>query len=130
MKGKLHVAKDCCELFKKLSILPLHSKYILSLLLFVVKNIDEFKSNFEVHFINTRHRSDLFPPSTKLTKYHKGFYYSGIIIFSHLPQSIKNLSWNVKKFKLAQKKFLLLGSFYTLDEYLDWNSVSDVGTLI
>jgi hypothetical protein len=85
---------SCHELLKKLSILPLHSQYILSLLLFVVKNIDEFKSNFVVHSINTRHSSDLFPPLTKLTKYH----YSGIKIFNHLPQSIKNLSWNVKKF--------------------------------
>jgi hypothetical protein len=36
-----------CELFKKLNILPLPSQYIVSLLLFVVKNIliDEFKSN-------------------------------------------------------------------------------------
>jgi len=37
-------------------------------------------------------------------------------IFNHLPQNIKNLSWNVKKFKLALKRFLLMGSFYTLDE--------------
>jgi hypothetical protein len=87
---------SCRELFKKLNILPLHSQYILSLLLFVVKHIDEFKSNFEVHSITTRHRSDLFPPATKLSKYRKGIYYSGIKIFSHLPQSIKNLSWNVK----------------------------------
>jgi hypothetical protein len=51
------------KLFKKLNILPLHSQHILSLLLFVVKNTDEFKSNFEVHSINTCHRSDLFPPA-------------------------------------------------------------------
>jgi hypothetical protein len=121
---------SCRESFKKLNILPLHSQYILSLLFLVVKNVDEFKSNFEVHSINTRHRSDLFPPATKLTKYHKGVYYSGIKIFNHLPQSIKNLSWNVKKFKLTLKKFLLLGSFYTLDEYLDWNCMSDLGILI
>jgi hypothetical protein len=56
----------------------------------------------------------------------------GLKFFNHLPQSIKNLSRNVKKFKLALKKFLLLGSFYTFDEYvyLDWNSLSDLGTLI
>jgi len=35
---------SCCELFKKLNILPLHSQYILSLLLFVVQNIEEFTS--------------------------------------------------------------------------------------
>ena len=100
-------------------MLPISTQYILSLLLFVVKNIDEFKSNFEVHSINTRHRSDLFPPAAKLSKYHKGVYYSGIKIFNHLPQNIKHLSWNVKKFKVALKKFLLLGSFYTLNEYFD-----------
>jgi hypothetical protein len=35
---------SCRELLKKLNILPLHSQYILSLLLFVVKNIQEFIS--------------------------------------------------------------------------------------
>ena len=44
---------SCRELFKKLNILPLQSQYILSLVLFVVKNINEFKHNFDVHSINT-----------------------------------------------------------------------------
>jgi hypothetical protein len=65
---------SCHGLFKKLNILPLHSQYILSLLLFVVKNIEEFTSNSEVHSIITRHRSDLYSPSIKLTK----------LIFNHL----------------------------------------------
>jgi hypothetical protein len=104
----------------------------LSLLLFVVKNVDEFTSNSDVHTINAQHRLDLHPPSIKLTKYQKGVYYSGIKIFNYLPQNIKNLSWNVKKFKLALKSFLLRGSFYTLDEYFDWISSLDLdlGTFI
>jgi hypothetical protein len=44
---------SCHELFKKLNYLPLYSQYILSLLLFVVKHIDEFTTNSEVHTINT-----------------------------------------------------------------------------
>jgi len=88
---------SCRELFKKLNVIPLHSQYILSLLLFVVQNIEEFTSNSEVHSINTHHKSDLYPPSIKLTKYQRGVYYSGIKIFNYLPQNIKNLSWNVKK---------------------------------
>jgi hypothetical protein len=59
----------------------------------------------------------------------KGAYYSGIQIFNHLPQGIKSLSDNVTKFKAALKEFLLLGSFYTLNEYLDWNSRSELGFL-
>jgi hypothetical protein len=120
----------CRELFKKLNILPLHSQYILSLSLFVVKNAEEFTSHSEVHSINTHHRSDLYQPSIKLTKYQKVVYYSGIKIFNHLPQNIENFSWNVKKFKLALKRFLLMGLFYKLDEYFDWISRSDLGTFI
>ena len=119
---------SCRELFKILNILPLHSQYILSLLLFVVQNIEEFTSNSEVHSINTRCKSDLYPPSIKLTKYQKGVYYSGIKIFNYLPQNIKNLSWNVKKFAL--KRFLLKGLFYTLDEYFGWISTRDPGTFM
>jgi hypothetical protein len=84
------------ESFKKLNILPLYPQYILSSLLFVVKNTEKFTMNSEVHTINTQHISDLHPPSINLTKYQKGVYYSEIKIFSHLPQNIKNLSWNVK----------------------------------
>jgi hypothetical protein len=96
--------QSCRDLLKKLSILPLHSQYILSLALFVVKNMDRFKKNSEIHSINTHHKQDLFLPTTKLSKYQRGAYYSGIQIFNHLPQSIKCLSGNVKKkFKTALK---------------------------
>jgi hypothetical protein len=120
----------CRERFKKLNILPLQSQYILSLLLFVVQNIGEFASNSEVHTINTRHKSNLYPPSIKLTKCQKGVYYSGIKVFNHLPQNIKNLSRNVKQFKKKEKKFLLRGSFYTLDEYFAWISTSELPTFM
>jgi len=121
---------SCHELFKKLNILPLYSQYILSVLLFVVNNIDEFTMNSNVHSIRTWHRSDLYPPLTRLTKYKKGIYYSGIKIFNYLPQNIKNLFRNVKKFKLTLKRFLSVGSFYTLEEYFDWTSRSDLGCYV
>jgi hypothetical protein len=53
-------SKDLCsELLKKLCILPLHSQYIFSILLFVVKNRGLFKTNFDVHKFNTRFNYDL-----------------------------------------------------------------------
>jgi hypothetical protein len=122
--------ESCRKLYKKLNILPLQLQYILPLLLFVVQNIGEFTSNAEVHGINTSHKSDLYPPSIKLTKCQKGAYYSGIKVFNHLPHNIKNLSHNVKQFKLALKKFLLRSSFYTLDEYFDWISTSELATFM
>jgi hypothetical protein len=113
--------ESCRELLKKLNILPLHSQYILSLILFVVKNINMFKSNSMVHTIDTRHSSDLHLPSAHLSKVQKGVYYSGIKVFSCLPPRTRSLSNDVRKFKSASKRFLLEDSFYTIQEYFDWN---------
>ena len=65
----------------------------------------DVKRNFDVHSINTRHKADLFPPTSSLSKYHKGVYYSEIKIFNHLPQHIKQLSCNITKLKSALKNF-------------------------
>jgi hypothetical protein len=113
--------ESCHEMFKTIKCSMLHSQYS-SLILFVVKNIDIFISISEVHTINTIHSSDL-------TKLQKGVYYSGIKISSHLPHHIKNWSCDVKKFKLALKRFFLVSSFYTIKEFLiDCISVTDLGT--
>jgi hypothetical protein len=85
----------CRQLFKKLGILPLISQYILSILLFIVKNKALFQLNSEVHSINTRYKSNLHRPLVNLTAYEKGTYYVGIKIFNNLPTDIKNLSHNV-----------------------------------
>jgi len=108
--------QSCRELFKKLNILPLHSQYILSLLLFVVKHISMFKRKSMICSINTRRCSDLYLPSVHLTKVQMGVYHSGINIFNCLPARIKGLSGDVRKFKTALKGFLLEGSFYTIQE--------------
>ena len=52
--------------------------------MFVIKNVDEFTTNSEVHAVNTWHRWDLHLPSINLSKYQKGVYNSGIKVFNHL----------------------------------------------
>jgi hypothetical protein len=52
----------------------------------------------------------------------KGIYYHGVKVFNGLPPNIRILAYDVKLFKTAQKKFLLLNSFYSLDEYFDYKS--------
>ena len=94
---------SCRELFKKLNILPLPSQYVLSLMLFVVKNIEEFSSNSEIHSINTCSKSNLFPPLPTMAKFQKGVHYAGIKIFNNLLQHIKSLSQDINKFKKALK---------------------------
>jgi hypothetical protein len=54
-----------------------------------------------------------------ITKFHKGAYISGIKVFNHLPQSIKNLA-NEKCFKSTLKRFLYHHPFYSLNEYFQY----------
>jgi hypothetical protein len=71
------------------------SQYILSLLLFIVKNKAVFQLSSEVHSVNTRYKSNLHQPLLNLTTYKKRTYYISIKIFNNLPTDIKNLAHNV-----------------------------------
>jgi len=55
--------------FRELNILPVPSHYILSLLLFITKNKDQFMTNSQIHRITTRQTSDLYVPAANLTLY-------------------------------------------------------------
>ena len=88
---------SCRNLLKKLKILPLISKYMLYLLMFVVQN-NFFLTKKEYHDLDTRQRNNLYLPQANLTIYQKGAYYLGINIFNNLPLEIKNVSGNQKKF--------------------------------
>ena len=94
---------SCREIFKKLNILPLQSQYIYSILLFIIKNKDQFPLNSNTHTINTRHKNNIHVPPANLTVYQKGVYYSGVKIFNHLPTTIQNISDNKRKFLTALK---------------------------
>jgi hypothetical protein len=99
------------ELFEKLNVLPLQSQYIFSFLMFVAKNKDFFKTNSEVQNFNTRFNHDLHIP---ITLFQHEVWYSGIKTYNHQPLTLKGLSNDIFKFKVALKKFILKNSFYTL----------------
>jgi hypothetical protein len=102
-----------------LEILPLPSQYILSLLMFMIRNRSQFLVNSEIHHINTRQRANFHQPSVNVAKYQKGVYYLGVNVFNVLPSDIKTEFNNPKKFKVVLQKFLYEKSFYSLDEYFD-----------
>jgi len=108
---------SCRQLFKELIILQIQSQYIFSIILFVFKNKDQCLFNSQVHKINTGQTSNLYLPLKNLAMYQKGVYYSGIKIYNHLPTTIRDLSGDKNKFKLAIKRYLLHNSFYSLEEY-------------
>jgi len=88
--------------------------------MFVVKNEDIFKTNSEVHSFNTRSNYDLHIPVANLAVFQKGVCYAGIKIYNLLPPTLKQLPYDILKFKAALKIFLLTNSFHTLDEYYSW----------
>jgi hypothetical protein len=100
---------SCSLLLRVLNILPFYSQYIFSITIFVVKIMDIFIPNFDIHSIHTRQGSDLHYPTYKLAKEQKEVFYTRIRIFNNLPH-IKILSNYVNKFKYALKKFLQVGS--------------------
>ena len=118
----------CHQLFKNLKIIQLKSQHIFSLLLFVAKNRDLCASNSEIHNINTGFSSDLHTPTTHLTAFQKAPFYFGIKVFNHIPASIKNTSHDINQFRCS-KNFLLINSFYSLEEYFTWNSNRDLGSV-
>jgi len=60
-----------------------------------------------------------------VTKVQKGLYHSGIKVSNCLPTGIKSLSGDVRKFKSALKRFNLEGPFYTIQEYFNWDLLSN-----
>jgi hypothetical protein len=63
---------SCGQPFKELEILSVQSQYILSILLFVVKNEDQFLFNSQERKINTRLTSNLYLPSANLATHQRG----------------------------------------------------------
>ena len=98
-------SESCRKLFFKLETLPLPSQYILSLLLFMIRN-KNLLVNSEVYHIDTRQHANFHQPSVNLTKYEKRVYHLVVKVFYKLPTCIKIESDNPKKFKLVLQKFL------------------------
>jgi len=93
-------------------------------MLFVVKNKNLFILISENHTTSTRHCNNFYHPITNLTVYQMGVHYMGIKIFNNLPPYIKDTPNNVKKFEICLKQFLHVHSFYSIEEYFQYKSVT------
>jgi hypothetical protein len=69
--------------------------------MFIVKNKNFLKTNSDVHSFNTRTNHDLHIPAANLAVFQKGVWYSGIKIYNHLLPTLKQLSYDIPKFKMA-----------------------------
>jgi hypothetical protein len=114
----------CREYFRELQILPLLSQYIFSILMFVAKNTNYYTFYSDIHSINIRHTFDLDQPSSSLTIFNKGVFDMSIKIFNNLPLKIKVLLHDTERFKRWLKILLYSNSFYTLQEYFNYQCQS------
>jgi len=81
---------SCRNLFRRLEILSFVSQYVLSLMLFVVKNKNLFILNSANQTKSARQFSNFYQPITNLTTYQRVVYYIVIKIFNNLPPCIKD----------------------------------------
>jgi hypothetical protein len=109
--------ESCKKLFLNLEILPLPSQYILSLLIFMIRNKNQFLVNYEIYHFDTGQHANFNQPSVNVTNFQKGVSNVGTKVFNMLSSYIKVEFDNPKKFKLVLQKFLYEHSFYSLDEY-------------
>ena len=99
-------------LYRKLEILPVPCQHILSFMLFVIDNPNNFRTGSEIHGLHTRSKNQLFIPIANLTSVQKGITYSGIKIYNTLPSNILNLKNDRKQFKTELYRYLSNNSFY------------------
>jgi hypothetical protein len=109
--------------FKDLHTLPFYSQFIFSLLIHVVNNKHLFNTNMDYHNYKTRYKLVLHQPTVKLAKYYKGPYNLGLKTYNHLLEFINELSNNLNSFKKTLKGFLYQHSFYTVEEYFNFNFI-------
>jgi hypothetical protein len=109
--------ESCRPLFKQLKILTLFSQYVVSVLVFMTRNMNLFTFNREIRSINTRSSFDLHLQSTNLSVVQKGVLHSGCKMFNSLPVYIKTHLENTRHSKKILKNYLIEHSLYSMDEY-------------
>jgi len=110
---------SCRSLFRKLNILPIACQYILSLMLFIVDNQEDFLTNAYVHGLDTRNKNHLYLPVVSLSCVQKGVSYSGVKIFNSLPSNRQSYRNDRKRLKNELYVYLNIQSFYSTTEFLE-----------
>jgi hypothetical protein len=87
------------------------------MMMFAVKNTEIFNTNKDYYDINTRQHINMHMNQVNVAKYGKGVHHMIVKIYNRLPINLKEISNNLKKFKVSMKEFLTINVFYTLDEF-------------
>jgi hypothetical protein len=98
----------------------MYIEYILSVMTFLIHNLEYFAFNFSVHSTNTRKKVQLHRPTANFAPYQRGVYYASIKIFNTVPASTAELVKDSEQFMSALKRFSIVQSFYSTYKYLNY----------
>jgi hypothetical protein len=110
--------ESCRRAFIKLNILTLASQYILSLMTFMINNLDYFTFNYSIYERRTRHERNLHVQQSHLAMRQKGVHCMSIKIFNSLPDYLSDLIYDKKQFIKEIKEVLIHNPSYTVVEFL------------
>ena len=108
---------SCRPLFKELNILTLSSLYILEVTCFLKKYNQSLELNANIHNHNTRRKMDIHIKSHRTKLYKNSIVNMGSTIYNKLPDHMKEID-SYEVFKKQLKSFLLLHTFYSVEEFL------------
>jgi hypothetical protein len=112
----VNLGTSCRQLFKELNILTLSLLYILEVTCFLKRYSQSLELNANVHNHNTRRKMDIHIKSHRTNLHKNSVVNMGSIIYNKLPDHMKEIDSKVFKKKL--KSFLLLHTFYSVEEFL------------
>jgi len=108
---------SCRQLFKESNILAVVPLYIFEVTCFIRKYCQSPEQNAQVHQHNTRRKVDLHVKMQNTEVYKKSVINMGTKVYNNLPRFLKERD-DYRAFKRKLKKFLLLQSFYSVEEFV------------
>lgn len=105
------------EKFKEINILTLASQFIFENIMYVKKNISNFKKNSDLHSVNTRNKNKLAQTISRLHKVTNTFMGLCIRFYNKVPRDIQELPYN--KFKNVIKQKLCKKAYYRVNDFID-----------
>jgi hypothetical protein len=104
------------KLFKEINILTVACQYIYENIMYVIKNLQLFTKNCDIHTYNTRNKNKLAIRKCRVRKVYKSFFGQCIHLYNKLPDDALKLPFPVLKNYL--KKSLMSKGYYRVEDYL------------
>lgn len=113
------------NLYALTQILPVPALYVAQVLIFVNKYPQYFSESKFKHDYNTRNKDKFVLDTHKTVTYERGLFYSGKLLFNHLPNSIRAIK-NCKTFKQLIKKFMFANNILSIKEFKSKCTLTDI----